>query len=91
MAIERVAGGDDDQRVAVGRRLRQRFRGDDAAGAGAVLDHDRLAPALRQFVAERARHDVDRAAGRIWHQDADRARGEGVLGERTCGMMSSPH
>jgi len=36
------AGIAHEQGVAVGRRLRGLFRGDDAAGAGAVLDHQRL-------------------------------------------------
>ena len=36
------AGVAHEQRVAVGRGLRGLFGGDDAAGAGAVLDHQRL-------------------------------------------------
>ena len=51
------------QRVAVGRRLRGLRRADIAAGAGAVLDHDLLAPHLAELLADDARQRVERAAG----------------------------
>ena len=41
-----------EPRVAVGRRLRDRVRADDAAAAGPVLDHERLAELLLQFVGD---------------------------------------
>jgi hypothetical protein len=84
--IERVAGGHDDERVAVGRRLGGRFGRHHAAGAGTVLDHHGPPPAARQFIAQRAGHDVDRAAGRERHEDVHRPRRKGVL----CGSHSDP-
>jgi len=58
------------------------LRCDGAAGAGPVLDDDRLPPALRKLVAERARDDVDAAAGRIRHQDVHRFRRKSLLRHR---------
>ena len=46
---------------------------DIAVGAGAVLDHDRLAELLRQLGRKPPRRDVDRAAGRERHHHGDRA------------------
>ena len=69
--IERVTACHQDQRVAIRRRLSQRLRGDDAAGARTVVDHRLLAPGLCQRLAERAREYVDRTARRIRHQDVD--------------------
>ena len=67
-----MAAGDDDQRVAVGRRGHQRLRGDHAARARPVFDDDALAPLPRDHIAQRAREDIDRAAGRIWHENMHR-------------------
>src|SRR5262245_12969428 len=58
--------------MPVRRGLRDRGRGECAAGAGAVFDDDRLAPALTQGPSDHARRDVGRAAGRKRHDDADR-------------------
>ena len=62
------------QRVAVGRRFRDRVHADDAAGAAAVVDHDGLAEARGQRRAQHARDGADRAAGRERHDQADRFR-----------------
>jgi hypothetical protein len=67
-----VTARHQDQRVAIRRRLSKRLRGNDAAGAGPVLDDGLLAPDLRQRLAEGARDDVYRATRRIRHQDVDR-------------------
>src|SRR5262249_37844485 len=59
---------------------------DIAAGAGLVVDDDRVAPFLRQFGAERPRQDIDAGPGRVRHDDRDRAAGVLALGrsERDC-------
>ena len=63
--IDRVRVGIDEQRVAVGRRLRHRRRADRAAGAGTVLDHHRLAPVSpTSFARHEAPDDVGRARRR---------------------------
>ena len=64
--------------VAVGRRARDHLAGDIAAGAGAVLDHDRLAERLLEPLAEDARHHVARAAGREAEHERDRPRRIGL-------------
>ena len=69
---DRVVGADEQQRIAVRRRIDRRGGGDIAAGAGAVLHHELLAEMLRQPLAHDARHDVDRAAGGKADQPAHR-------------------
>ncbi len=75
----------DHKGVAVRRGFRRRLRREGAAGAGPVLDDDRLPEALGELVAEGARNDVDRAAGRKRHKEMDRLRRIGVLGKRGGG------
>ena len=63
LGVEERIGGEDagrrhQQRVAVGRGLGDRTRAGVAAGAGAVLDHDRLAERFRHLVADRARQHI---------------------------------
>jgi hypothetical protein len=52
------------QVLAIGRRPRCGLRADVAAGAGLVLDDDRMIPALPQFLAEDAREQVRSRARR---------------------------
>jgi len=66
--------GADQQRVAVGCRARDRFGGDIAAGARAILHHHRLPKRLRKRLGDRARHDVRLPSGREWNDQPDRAR-----------------
>ena len=47
--IDRMGHGDDEQGVAVRRRLRDRLGADHAAGAAAVVDHDLLAEAVAEL------------------------------------------
>ncbi len=61
--VDGVRRADHQQRVAVGRRVHDRFGGDVAAGAGAVLDDELLAEPVRQPLRHQPRHDVERAAG----------------------------
>ena len=49
------AAGRLHQRVAVGRGLGGGAGGDHGAGAGAVLDHERLAETLLELLRDRAR------------------------------------
>ena len=65
----------DQQRIAVGRRLRHRFARHHAVAADAVLDHHRLAQRLGEARRDEAPHEVRPAAGRDRHQQADRFRG----------------
>ena len=68
---ERTAIGQQD-RVAVGRGLRDRIDAHDAVRARLVLDDDRLAHLLAHLLRERARGEVGRAAGKR-HDELDRA------------------
>ena len=47
-----------------------------AVGAGAVLDHDRPAEAIRQLLSDQPREEIEAAAGRIGHDDEDVPGGE---------------
>ena len=66
------------QRVAVGRGLRDLLGAEHGVGAGAIFDHDRLSPILAHFLADHAGEHVGWSAGREWHDDLDRAGGKGV-------------
>src|SRR5262249_10742569 len=72
--------GREEQRVAIGRRLGHEVGPDVAAGAGAVFDDDRLAPGFRQPRPQETGQDIDRAARRIGHDDANRM--VGIIGLR---------
>ena len=48
-----------------------------AAGAAAVLDHDRLAERLRERLLVDARDDVGASAGRVGHDERNRLRRPG--------------
>ena len=61
--VDGVRGGDKEERVAVGRRARDRLQRQIAAAARPVVDDHRLAEPLRQRLADQARNDVGRAAG----------------------------
>ena len=63
--------------VAVGRGADDLGRGDVAAGAGFVVDDDRLPQRLGELLRHDARHHVGAAAGREAHDDADRLGGPG--------------
>jgi hypothetical protein len=52
---DRLAVGVLQQRVAVGRRLGDGVGRDVAAGAGAVLHHDRLAERLAELAGDQSR------------------------------------
>jgi len=66
------AGGEHNQRVAVGRRLLGGHDADDAGRAAAVVDHDRPAVLRADPLGDDPRDAVIRSAGRVGHDDANR-------------------
>ena len=63
--VDRLRGHRGGQpEIAVRRSLCDDIRADDAAAAGAVLDHERLAELLLQLMTQCAGEDVGRAGGR---------------------------
>ena len=73
--IDDIGGNNQQEGVAVGWRAHDHFSTDIGAPASAVLDHERLAQPLRQFLANEAREDVARSAGSEWSHNAHRPRG----------------
>ena len=72
--------GAQQQRIAIGRRLRDRIGADHAARPGAVFHNDRLAQERRHAFANHARLKIRRSAGRERHDDADGPIREGRAG-----------
>ena len=70
--IDRVRDRDDQDGVAVGRRVRRKLGADDAAGAGAVVDDHLLAEPLAHLRGDGAADDVVAAAGRERDDQPDR-------------------
>ena len=70
--IDGVAGVDQQQRVAIGRRRDDRLGAEIAAGAALVLDDEGLAEPLGQPLPDQAAGDVGGAARRERHHDAHR-------------------
>ena len=70
--IDRMRGHDLQQRVAICGCLRDRLGSNVAAGAGAVLNDELLAEAIRQPLTHQARLDVGRPAGGKADDDAHR-------------------
>ena len=58
--VDHVRGGDQEERVAVGGALHDRFGPDIAAGAGSVLNYELLAEPLRQPLADQAGDGIRR-------------------------------
>ena len=61
--VDGVRGGDKKERIAIGRRTRDRLQREIAAGTRPVVDDHRLAEPLRQRLTDEPRDDVGRAAG----------------------------
>src|SRR5260370_23939943 len=79
VAVQTVVGGEDavvaeQPGMAVGGAFGDRFGGEVAARAGAVLDEDLMAPALGELLAESTREDVARPARREADHEAHRLR-----------------
>src|SRR2546422_2318806 len=61
--VERDVGqAADDQAVAVGRGARDELRAHQRAGAGAILDHERLPRLLAELLREHAPDQIETAA-----------------------------
>src|SRR5947208_1335890 len=75
---------EDADRIAVGRRFSAGARADILHAAGTILDHDRLVPALDQFVSERAHGNIADPAGTGGGQRPDRTRGVILRERRAC-------
>src|SRR3954454_2153892 len=76
--IDGVWRTNQEQRVAVGRRVHDRLGGDVAAGAQPVFDDEWLAEPLRQPLTDQPRQDVVRAPGGEADDDAHRLRRIGL-------------
>ena len=80
---------DHDKRIAVGRAGGGRGSADDAVGAGAVLDDDRLGEELGERLGDQAGGDVGGAAGGIGDDNAQRpgriVGGVGAAGQAEAG------
>jgi hypothetical protein len=90
--VDRGGRRNEQQRVAVGRRVDHGLDGDIAAGPRLVFDHDRLAESLRQPRGHDPRDDIGPAAGRKSDDPAQRPRRIGLRagatrrgGKRTAG------
>jgi len=76
--IDDVVGAVDEERVAVGARLRGAARSDIAARAGDVLDVELNAHLLGQLLSHEAGEHIGRTAGREWNDHAHRSCGIGL-------------
>ena len=75
--------------MAIGFRPREGFPGHGAAGAAAIVNHDRLAKRHGKPFAECAGQDVGGAAGGEGHENPDRSAGKGGrLGQSRGGKPS---
>src|SRR5215472_17195722 len=70
--IDDECAADDEDGIAVGRRLRCQRGADIAAATGMVLHVELLAEPFGQLGREHARHSVDRAARREWRDHLHR-------------------
>src|SRR5580704_3932982 len=72
-SVDRVAGIDQEQRVAVGRSPDDSLGTEIASGAWFVLDDKGLPEMLRERLRDQARRDIRGAAWRERNDDARRA------------------
>jgi hypothetical protein len=80
-----VTAGDNNERISVGCRGRERLGCYDAARAGTVFNDDPLTPLPSNDIAKRARQNIDAAARRIWHENMYGPGRERRLGTRHIG------
>ena len=74
----------EQERVTVRRRFRDFVHADAAAGAAAIIDHDRLAEPLAERIGNQPRDRIDGATRRERHDQADRMR-RVVVGKSAAG------
>ncbi|GAB7546621.1 hypothetical protein CS8_063060 [Cupriavidus sp. 8B] len=88
MVVDRQhAGRAHQQRVAIGRGLGHQLRADIAAGAGPVVDQERLLELLRELLGNDARDHIGGPASGKRHHDAHRLVGVAVVrGGGVCGV-----
>jgi len=67
-----MRAGKQHQRVAVGRRFRERVVREQPGAAGPVLDDDRLAETLGELLPEKAADQIVARTGRRADQETDR-------------------
>ena len=83
-----------EQRIAIGHRIGDGFGADQAAGAGAVVDHHLLAEQFWQAAGDNAQHHIRRPTRAIRNNHAyrfvgvDRLRRTRRSGLRVCGSRS---
>src|SRR4051812_34918825 len=68
---DRVRRSGHEQRVSVRRRARRELRTDMPAGARAIVDEHRLAPAFGELLTHESREQIRRPTRREWGDDAD--------------------
>ena len=68
------------QGVSIGRRFGDNVDADNALGAAAIVEHQRLTQLCAGFIADAARDDVGGAAGGEGDDQADGAGGVGLGG-----------
>src|SRR3954447_12560502 len=60
-----------EHRITVGRRMRRKFTGDNAAGAGTIVDNDSLSESFAEFLPDHARNCVVTTARRKADDEAE--------------------
>ncbi len=89
--VDRVAGGHQQQRVAVGLRARDQLAADDAVDRGAVVDHERLRGRFRQPLGDHASDQVGAAGRRVGHDQAHRTVRVGEARPGACEPQRDQH
>src|SRR5215510_4483051 len=77
-SIDRVCRGEQEERVAIGRRAHDRLGGDIAASTRPVLDDEWLAKAFRQPLAHQTCDDVESTSCGGTDDQTHRPRGIGL-------------
>jgi hypothetical protein len=84
--VDDVAGRNEQQRITIRRGLGGGGRANRAAGAAAIIDHDRLAQTFVELLSDHPADDVGAAAGRVRHDESDWSGRKGLRRVRTGGQ-----